>query len=84
MREKKTLFLNLLLVGLLVSLVLTSSPIIGTVAETTDEPKTLENVEIRESMKEKTSHQSMLSEKTRLKDHNTSMQKIIHSRSRVL
>ena len=48
MHRKKTLFLNLLLVGLLVSLVLTSSPITGTMAETTDETKTLENVEIRE------------------------------------
>jgi DMSO/TMAO reductase YedYZ molybdopterin-dependent catalytic subunit len=43
MHTKKTFFLNLLLVGLLVSLVLTSSPI-GTLAETT----TLESVEIRE------------------------------------
>jgi len=48
MHRKKTFFLNLLLVGLLVSLVLTSSPIIGTVAETTDETTTLESVEIRE------------------------------------
>ena len=48
MHRKKTFFLNLLLVGLLVSVVLTNSPIIGTVAETTDETKTLENVEIRE------------------------------------
>jgi DMSO/TMAO reductase YedYZ molybdopterin-dependent catalytic subunit len=48
MHRKKTFFLNLLLVGLLVSVVLTSSPIIGTVAETTDETTTLESVEIRE------------------------------------
>ena len=48
MHEKKTLLLNILLVGLLVSLVLTNSPIIGTVAETADETKTLESVEIRE------------------------------------
>jgi DMSO/TMAO reductase YedYZ molybdopterin-dependent catalytic subunit len=48
MYRKKTFFLNLLLVGLLVSVVLTSSPIIGTVAETTDETTTLESVEIRE------------------------------------
>jgi DMSO/TMAO reductase YedYZ molybdopterin-dependent catalytic subunit len=48
MHSKKTFFLNLLLVGLLVSVVLTSSPIIGTVAETTDETTTLESVEIRE------------------------------------
>jgi len=48
MHRKKTFFLNLLLVGLLVSLVLTRSPIIGTVAETTDETTTLESVEIRE------------------------------------
>ena len=46
--RKKKFFLNLLLVGLLVSLVLTNSPIIGTAAETTDETKTLESVEIRE------------------------------------
>jgi DMSO/TMAO reductase YedYZ molybdopterin-dependent catalytic subunit len=48
MYRKKTFFLNLLLVGLLVSVVLTSSPILGTVAETTDETTTLESVEIRE------------------------------------
>ena len=48
MHRQKTFFLNLLLVGLLVSLVLTSSPIIGSVAETTDETTTLESVEIRE------------------------------------
>jgi DMSO/TMAO reductase YedYZ molybdopterin-dependent catalytic subunit len=48
MHRKKTFFLNLLLVGLLVSVVLTSSPIMGTVAETTDETTTLESVEIRE------------------------------------
>jgi DMSO/TMAO reductase YedYZ molybdopterin-dependent catalytic subunit len=48
MHRKKTFFLNLLLVGLLVSIVLTNSPIIRTVAETTDETKTLESVEIRE------------------------------------
>ncbi len=48
MRRKKTFFLNLFLVGLLVSVVLSSSPIIGTVAETTDETTTLESVEIRE------------------------------------
>jgi DMSO/TMAO reductase YedYZ molybdopterin-dependent catalytic subunit len=48
MHRKMTFFLNLLLVGLLVSIVLTSSPIIGTVAETTDETTTLESVEIRE------------------------------------
>jgi DMSO/TMAO reductase YedYZ molybdopterin-dependent catalytic subunit len=48
MHRKKTFFLNLLLVGLLVSVVLTSSPIIGTVAETADETTTLESVEIRE------------------------------------
>ncbi len=48
MYRKKTFILNFLLVGLLVSLVLTNSPIIGTIAETTDEPTTLESVEIRE------------------------------------
>jgi len=48
MHRKKTFFLNLLLVGLLVSVVLTNSPIIGTLAETTDETETLESVEIRE------------------------------------
>jgi DMSO/TMAO reductase YedYZ molybdopterin-dependent catalytic subunit len=48
MHRKKTFFLNLLLVGLLVSLVLANSPIMGTVAETTDETTTLESVEIRE------------------------------------
>jgi len=48
MHIKMTFFLNLLLVGLLVSVVLTSSPIMGTVAETTDETTTLESVEIRE------------------------------------
>ena len=48
MSRKKTFFLNLLLVGLLVSVVLTNSPIIGTLAETTDETETLESVEIRE------------------------------------
>jgi DMSO/TMAO reductase YedYZ molybdopterin-dependent catalytic subunit len=48
MHGKKTLFLNLLLVGLLVSVVLTSSLIMGTVAETADETTTLESVEIRE------------------------------------
>jgi peptide methionine sulfoxide reductase msrA/msrB len=47
-RRKKTLTLNLLLVGLLVSLVLTNSPIIGTLAEATDETTTLESPEIRE------------------------------------
>jgi len=40
--------LKLLLVGLLVSLVLINSPIMGTLAEMVDETKTLENVEIRE------------------------------------
>jgi DMSO/TMAO reductase YedYZ molybdopterin-dependent catalytic subunit len=48
MHRKKAFFLNLLLVGLLVSVVLTSSPIMGAVAETTDETATLESVEIRE------------------------------------
>jgi DMSO/TMAO reductase YedYZ molybdopterin-dependent catalytic subunit len=48
MHKKKTIVLNLLLVGLLVSVILIGSPIIGTVAETTDETETLENVEIRE------------------------------------
>jgi DMSO/TMAO reductase YedYZ molybdopterin-dependent catalytic subunit len=48
MHRKKTFFLNLLLIGLLVSIVLTNSPIIRTVAETKDETKTLESVEIRE------------------------------------
>jgi DMSO/TMAO reductase YedYZ molybdopterin-dependent catalytic subunit len=46
MHRKKTYFLNLLMVGLLLSVVLTSSPI-GTLAEATD-ATTLESVEIRE------------------------------------
>jgi DMSO/TMAO reductase YedYZ molybdopterin-dependent catalytic subunit len=46
--RKMSFFLNLLLVGLLISVVLASSPIIGTVAETADETATLESVEIRE------------------------------------
>jgi len=48
MYRNKALFLNLLLFGLLVLLVLANSPIIGSAAETTDETKTLESVEIRE------------------------------------
>ena len=44
---KKSLFLDLLLVGLIISVVLTNSTI-EILAETTDEPKTLETVEIRE------------------------------------
>ncbi len=48
MHRKKTLFLNLLLVGLLISVVFINSPITGTMAETTDEIETLESVEIRE------------------------------------
>ena len=47
MHRKKTFFLNLLLVGLLFSVVLTSSPI-GTFVEATSETTTLESVEIRE------------------------------------
>ena len=46
--RKKTFLLNLLLVGLLVSVILAGSPIMGTAAETTDETTTLESVEIRE------------------------------------
>jgi len=48
MYQKKTFLLNILLVGLLVSVILAGSPIMGTAAETTDEPTTLERVEIRE------------------------------------
>ena len=48
MYRKKALFLTFLLVGLTVSVVLINSPIIGTLAETTDETKILESTEIRE------------------------------------
>jgi DMSO/TMAO reductase YedYZ molybdopterin-dependent catalytic subunit len=48
MHRKKTYFLNLVLVGLLFSVVFTNSLIIGTIAETADETTTLESVEIRE------------------------------------
>ena len=47
MLRKKLFFLEFLLVGLIVSVVLTSSSI-GILAETTDETKTLETVEVRE------------------------------------
>ena len=47
MYRKKALFLDFLLVGLAISVILTNSPI-GILAETTDETKTLESVEIRE------------------------------------
>jgi peptide methionine sulfoxide reductase msrA/msrB len=48
MHRKTSLFLNLLLVGLLVLVVLTNSPIIGRLAEATDETTTLESEEVRE------------------------------------
>ena len=47
MYHKKSLLLDLLLVGIVISFVLTSVPI-GILAETTDETKILESVEIRE------------------------------------
>ena len=47
MYRKKALILELLLVGLAISVILTNSPM-GILAETTDETKTLESVEIRE------------------------------------
>ena len=47
MHRKKALILKLLLVGLVISVVLTNSPI-AILAETMDETKTLETVEIRE------------------------------------
>jgi peptide methionine sulfoxide reductase msrA/msrB len=48
MHRKTSSFLNLLLVGLLVPVVLTNSPIIGTLVEATYETTTLESEEIRE------------------------------------
>jgi DMSO/TMAO reductase YedYZ molybdopterin-dependent catalytic subunit len=48
MYRKKAVFLELLLVGLIVSVVLINSQIIGTLAQTTDETKILESAEIRE------------------------------------